>query len=595
MSSNVIIPVWYATLRLHLDKGRQWSVVEHLLLHALSERARSVPDLVSAASLPRRLVIEIVIRLMRVGWVELISMKDHYEFRATSAGVNVVKLDSLPAVTRPTSRHASFAIDKISSTVFRSWDLTHYTKYRLDKVMEGVKYVMLPESSEIQQNFPAPDEIIETLLDDDEYFRGIDAVGAKLMDRYAVVSVHGDTIDGLPNRAPAILREQIQNSVSLRSGKSAKKSLAREYGLDRRDRSYDISFDVRDLVLGGEAHRTTLEKVLSRTRSHVILHSTFVDAGQCRQLLPLLTQAVHRGAKVDILWGKTTETDGSNATAAAIEQCREMLADDLLRKRIRFHRFSTNSHAKLLVADDGRGRMVGIVGSCNWLSTRFESYDASVMLSEPAIVAEILGLLSAMSIGRSGYWSNLTRELSKYAVNLRRSKGKMNGRVQATVVLGAKHNEYIRRARDDAKRRILLASHRLGGSAETSVLVPARAAVHKHDVDVTILYERHSGSVSSGIASGMERDAVSSGIRLRRVHRSRLHGKFLVWDDDHAVITSQNWLSSDPPDSSPYGEIGVYLCGRNVGSALADQVYSALVEDDGKSRGSGPRNGSSES
>ena len=595
MSNNVVIPVWYATLRLHLDKGRQWSVVEHLLLHALSEKSHSVADLVSAASLPRRLVIEIVIRLMRVGWVELISMKDHYEFRATSAGVNVVKLDSLPAVTRPTSRHASFAIDKISGTVFRSWDLTHYTKYRLDKVMEGVKYLTLPESSELEQNLPAPDEIIGTLLDDDEYFRGIDAVGARFMDRYAVVSVHGDTIDGLPNRAPAILREQIQNTANVQSGTLAKKSLVREYGSERRGKSYIISFDVRDFVLGGEAHRMTLEKVLSRTRSHVFIHSTFVDAGQYRRLLPLLTQAVQRGAKVDILWGKTTETDGSNATAAAIEQCREMLADDLLRKRIRFHQFSTNSHAKLLVADDGRGRMIGIVGSCNWLSTRFESYDASVILSDSAIIGEICGHLSAMSIGRSGYWSNLTRDLSGYAVNLGRSKGERKGRVQAAVVLGVEHNEYIRRARDDAEKRILLASHRLGGSAETSVLVPARAAVHRHDIDVTILYGRHSGSVSSGIASGMERDAVSSGIRLRRVHRSRLHGKFLVWDDDHAVITSQNWLSSDPPDSSPYGEIGVYLCGRNVGSVLADRAYSALVEDNGKLAGNGPRNGWSES
>ena len=594
MSSAVVIPVWYATLRLHLDKGRQWSVVEHLLLHALSEKSYSVAHLVSAASLPRRLVIEIVIRLMRVGWVELISMKGHYEFRATTAGKRVAKLDLLPAVTRPISRHASFAIDKISGTVFRSWDLTHYTKYRLGKVMEGVNYVMLPEASELDRSFPAPDEIIGTLLDDDEYFRGIDAVGARLMDRYAVVFVHGDTIDGLPSRAPAILRDQVQNAADVRTVTSAKKPLMQKYPSDINEKCHPISFDVRDFVLGGEEHRMALERVLSRSRSHVFIHSTFVDVGQCQRLLPLLTQAVQRGAKIDILWGKSTDADGSNQTAAAIEQCREMLADDLLRKRIRFHRFSTNSHGKLLVADDGRGKMIGIVGSCNWLSTRFESYDVSVILSDTAIVAEIVGHLSAMSIGRNGYWSNLTRDLSGYAVNLRRRKGKRKGQVLAAVVLGAQHNEYILKARDDAKKRILVASHRLGGSAETSVLIPARAAVDREHIDVTILYGRHSGLVSSSMATAMERDAVSSGIRLRRVHRSRLHGKFLVWDDDHAVITSQNWLSSDPPDSSPYGEIGIYLFGSNIGSVLADRAHSALIDDDEQFLGNAPPNGWSE-
>ena len=581
MSNNVVFPVLYATLRLHLDKGRQWSVVEHLLLYALCQKSCSIAELVEEGNLPRRLIIEAVIRLMRVGWVELVSQKDHYEFRATSAGVNVVSSDVLPAVTRPTIRYASFAIDKVSGTVFRSWDLSHYTRYRLDRVMEGTKYTMLDESVNLEENIPAPDEIIGTLLDDDEYFRGIDSIAARWVDRYAVVSVHGDTIDGLPTRAPAVLRERIRMAANVQQVEFAEQSREVEFGTSGRiPKTHLISFDVRDFVLGGDAHRSTLENVFNRAQSRILVHSTFVSAGRFRQLLPLLSQAAHRGAQIDILWGKTTDRDGSNSTAVAIEECREMLVDDFLRKRIRLHRFSTDSHAKIIVADDGRGKLISIIGSCNWLSTGFESFDASVVLSDPGLVAEVFGHLSAMTIGRSGYWSNLTKDLSRYAVNLRRGRGSENARFEATIVLGAEHNGYIRRARDDAEKRIFLGSHRLGGSAETGVLVPARAAVNRRDVDVTIFYGRHSGPVSSGVASGMERDAGNEGVRLQRVHRPRLHGKFLVWDDDHAVVTSQNWLSADPSDNSPYAEIGVYISGPKVGSVLAERACRALAQDD---------------
>src|SRR6266481_6551102 len=157
MTVRVAFPVLFATLRLHLDKGRQWSVVEHLLLHALCERPHSAGELAAEGNLPRRLVIEVVIRLMRAG---------------------------------PISRKASFAIDKISGTVFRSRDLTLYTPNRLQKLKASGEIIELPGQLETLTR-PA-DEIIGLLLDDDEHYRGLDPSGARLVDWYAVVTVHGD-------------------------------------------------------------------------------------------------------------------------------------------------------------------------------------------------------------------------------------------------------------------------------------------------------------------------------------------------------------------------------------------------------------------
>jgi cardiolipin synthase len=64
MTVRIAFPVLFGTLRLHLDKGRQWSVVEHLLLHALCQKPRTAAELAMEGNLPHRLVIEVVVRLM---------------------------------------------------------------------------------------------------------------------------------------------------------------------------------------------------------------------------------------------------------------------------------------------------------------------------------------------------------------------------------------------------------------------------------------------------------------------------------------------------------------------------------------------------
>ena len=181
-----------------------------------------------------------------------------------------------------------------------------------------------------------------------------------------------------------------------------------------------------------------------------------------------------------------------------------------------------------------------------------------------------------MASSPNGHWSELTRDLAGYAANLRRAPRPSGRRVRAALVLGAEHNRYMRLARDQAERRIIVASHRLGGSAETAILVPARAAVNAHDVEVILYYGTASGPINGIAAAGLVRAAGEDGMHLRRIFQPRLHAKFLVWDDDHAVITSQNWLSADPPDNNPRGEIGVFLSGSGLGREIADRATVAL-------------------
>jgi hypothetical protein len=60
---------------------------------------------------------------------------------------------------------------------------------------------------------------------------------------------------------------------------------------------------------------------------------------------------------------------------------------------------------------------------------------------------------------------------------------------------------------------------------------------------------------------------------VAREVRATPHAKILAWDDDSAVITSQNWLSADPGYNSPLQEVGIYL----IGARIADNVITTFL------------------
>ncbi len=152
------------------------------------------------------------------------------------------------------------------------------------------------------------------------------------------------------------------------------------------------------------------------------------------------------------------------------------------------------------------------------------------------------------------------------------------GRARASIVLGARHAELIRQARDDSRQRIFVASHRLGVASGPAVLSSALAAARSKSLSIDLLYGTTSGPFSGSDAAQLIRSASLEGVNVRPIHRPRLHAKLLAWDDDAAVITSQNWLSADPPDDKPRQEIGVYLNAPGVARALIDRFQAARLD-----------------
>jgi phosphatidylserine/phosphatidylglycerophosphate/cardiolipin synthase-like enzyme len=576
MSARVAIPVHFATLTMYLEKGRRWNAVEHMLLYAVCEEPMSALQLSVVSKMELRLVIEVMIRLMRAGWVELESSPEGFRFQATSAGKVNVEKDELPVITSPKKRRASFVIERATGSIFRARDFTLYNRHDYQKIKETVEIIELPVID--IEPMIRQDQIILTLLNDDEECKHVDAIPGRFGEKFAIVTVVGGKIEGLPARASMQLRKRILGAVTRPYELNTPVISKEDVGSDSLLR---IKFDPINFIVGGKEHEVTLKILIRKARSRILIHSTFIDAERFRAVLPDLHDAAKRGVRIDILWGKSDRSTDIGAMHQVVAKCREMLIGDDVRERITIHSFSTNSHAKILIVDNERGKMIAVLGSCNWLSSGFNSTEASVRLDDPAIVSQIVGHLGKMAAGPSMEWTSFATDLAVQATNLRSAPAGSSGiSVDARLVFGFEHSYFVRKARDEAKSRIVITSHRFSHNAETLVLRPTKAAVKEKDVNVKLYYGQFDGESDGAVAAEIAENARVDGIRHEQIRDPNLHAKILAWDDNSVVVSSQNWLSADPNDNDMYSEIGVYLSGTNLAQELLILLNSALPKYD---------------
>ena len=337
----------------------------------------------------------------------------------------------------------------------------------------------------------------------------------------------------------------------------------------------DAVFKHNDMLLGGKAHEDGLIDAIKKARHRIVIHSTFISEDGFSFVKPHLHDAAKRGAIVDVLWGEDDDKTDSVTTAKTVARIREQIDATGMSSCIRVHPFSTRSHAKILIADDGRGTLSVVVGSCNWLSSNFQSYEASLRFSDPGVVAAVLEQIADLTRGYDRHWTELTSEMARLAGEARNQRIPAGLRAKVTLVLGPQHAQFVRLARDHATKRIFVTSHRLGAATRAAVIVPAITAVREKGLDVKAYYGTQSGNINTAGAAELTATAGKEGVQIRPVIEPRLHAKILAWDDNNLLITSQNWLSADPGESSMRREIGVLLQAQGVARlAIEDFEFS---------------------
>jgi cardiolipin synthase A/B len=570
---RVLVPVLKGKIHFVVDKGRHWSLVEHLILEALASAGWTADDLSQAAAIPKRVVVEALVRLMRAGWVELGIESGRVRFRATSIGARVATFAELPRIPDLRKRPTNYILDTISGEIFRNREVLSQGEEDAKKASAGVASVWIEPSS-----WQTPVDInhaLTVLLDNDETF--VSGQPGGLYRRWLSVLVRGGLIiSGLPEgRALPALRRAILDAVESAGGATdarVEAKVLRDEDLEGGNTPNPVPsvFHVNDLVLGGDRHREVLDWILGEAQTQIFIHSTFIDLHRVEALLEKIAAAIERGVKVQIFWGQNEDHEGRSSTREAISDLRKNLTVQRFADNLIFHPNSTGSHAKLIVADAGiGGEYVAVVGSCNWLTSSFNSYEVSVVLREAAVVRSVVGCFAKLVCMHDGLWSELASELALVCQLLDRSKKVFAKRdAQVSVVVGAQHNDYVLRARDEAARRIVLASHRLGTASRPGVITPLGRAAKELKTTVEVFYCRRTSPIRKADERQLSAEAASAGIGLEPVLSPRLHAKFLIWDDDDLLITSLNWLSADQTDTRSLGEIGVHVRAPGVARAL---------------------------
>jgi cardiolipin synthase A/B len=313
-----------------------------------------------------------------------------------------------------------------------------------------------------------------------------------------------------------------------------------------------------DIVLSGQDHRDRLIEILRQARSRLIMHSTFLRESAFIELQEEFGRAAKRGVSIDIFWGADRdERDRKANLEAAIAINHRITTDQNLRGRARVHLYTTRSHAKLLIADAtgrGTGEFVAVVGSCNWLYSGFSRVETSVVLRHPHAVARVAQELAELvfDIATS---SDTASDLTSLARTLR-THAAPDGETELRLVRGDEHADLMRLARESSDKSIMVGGDRLGLAAEARTIIPMMAAA-KRSVQGILCYSKPSGPVTKQDAKDLAALAASAGVRLVQIHDRELHGKFLLWDDDHLVITSLNWSSADTSADAPIKSPGL--------------------------------------
>ena len=571
------IPILRVSARVVLEKGRGWSAIDELVLWAFSIKPRSATQLAIELDLPRRVVLEIVYRMMRFRLVEAVLLDGVPAFQATAYGSAIVSDgEEIPTLQKRFSRKIAFVVDKITGTVFPKREVRVENAAALTAFSEGGATVHKIEvrGGKVQtspsQNVARFQEILnpdETLI----YFDGDTLIERD--DEFIIVMADGDEARGLPAKAPAQLKSQVAYALS--RPETEKKIVVDSLVAREVDAVVPVmsrvDFDPsNDLVVGGKDHEVAFQTILGAANRHVFLHSSFLKKASFDNIVEILRNAVRRGARVDIFWGAGSPNEPKESTlleATAISKA--ISSDDCLRGSVTIHLRSTGSHAKVIIADDGQGGWLGTIGSCSWLYSKFDRLEVTAILRSPAVVAQIAAVFCKL-IAQPGFGPEVGSQLYLLANALKTQP--QRGKATAGIVSGLMHEALLRQASGEAATRFLIASDRLGNAAFANAIIPAELFHSRTGETPLVVYSQESGAVKDGSnAEKIAAEALARGVMVV-CPPDGFHAKFFIWGEDDVVITSLNMGSATVNPDVPLSELGVHLHGPMVARQFVDRL-----------------------
>ncbi|ATP10511.1 hypothetical protein CF134_04985 [Aeromonas salmonicida] len=594
----VKIPFHFGVHKFKIFKGHRWGALDHFLLQEISHRSYPIEELSLKSNLPQRLIIEIMLPFMKLGWIELIELDSKYNFGITSKGREFANCEELPYAREPMESTRKFLIDPKTAKCYRvnarNQNYQIYNKQRANELLKNKNSIATELNIKNPKHSPFPSDILNCVEDTDEEVIGYDE---RANDRpyyqnitFAIAQVDEmDNITGVPSDISKELAEDIITAANMKRNENIintntlnHKSKTSIYNTESSENRFDehyIDESEFRIISGPEEHQNHLLDMIEKSLSRVIIHSTFIQLRNFKEIFLKLTAAAKRGVQVDILWGQEEPEDiiniGSyNQLLEGLNSYREEIIRLGLTSLFTIHSDPTGSHAKIIICDTLDYGYCTTIGSCNWLASGFNRYECSVLVTNNIFTTEALDIMSILSKGKSRVSNNLSKSISAISYELKKTlqhlppKCPDSHNVKIKIVTKNEHHNYVLDARDKATKSIFVASHRISNNAERPILTPIISSIKDNSsLDINMYYSSPSGGINTHQLEEISKSLKNNGIILEKKKDPISHAKILSWDNDNVLITSLNWLSASAY-GYPYDELGIYIEKKDIFSII---------------------------
>jgi hypothetical protein len=568
--SKIYIPAWHYHAPAIIQRTWGWSPIEEMVLLFLDRTHGTIEAVTESLGIPRQVASSTVARLMQFGLIE-VRLTPYPMLASSNVGQEFIRSGrALPERTLDRETGISIVYEVVGQSVLRYRDV------------DTIPMQRLPASATVVV-FP-PEEVPETALTmlrrvtrfmssnlrPGEWLRGVEETSSSFERKFLTIDLDDVRSGVFPEGASERLMDSLRNTVKTGTLPTIAPPRKRE------PLAIETTFDGDDLIVGSEQHLQRFEQIVASAKEHIFILSTFVasqsdDKGRERRerVLGALENACRRGVYCHLFFG--TSLDREKHAAAMQELNVRLSAVQHARGHILVQRESVDSHAKFLVADDGRDGATVLIGSCNWLFSPFSALEVSAELREAQAAAVGLDMLRTI-VGKLSTTTRTTEALQFLASELRRKGPKriVDGSHPATTTMtileADDHNPLLRFAAHNARERFICCTNKVGANMVQALFDPAEVAGRRLK-DVRVYYSRRSGPVKRPHIN-QHRERLNGIVELVGVAEPQLHGKFLAWDTDHVVVSSLNWGSNSTSADQPLDELGLHFNGPNIATQL---------------------------
>lgn len=616
-SFYLIVPFSYGTNLFTFKKKSNWNIIDHLLLRTIADNEFTIDKLSAYSGIRRQILVQMLLPFLKLNWIEIIQEPKSISVRITERGKFIAKASELPSIKKEFYTYRDFLVNLTNgqylglcnhsfittynesdiNTLVNSWDNKRYIN------IKNIPHPYILDTQELSCAVTQPNEELISVsppLDRSLSVNRYLIFNAKInknneidihfYENYLNPTSSNDYCSIFGYSFKEYLSTEIKKRLieSQRNNESIKETYqyvgdGSSENLANPPKNYKISEQHVSLILGGNEHLQKFLDAIRECKNYLIIHSTFIRPSRINLYLSELLDAVNRGVKVIILWGKD-DFDSPDIREKELRNFEEITSQ--FKKlycdyngRIILHEIQTGSHAKYLLWDTENNHC-SLIGSCNWFFSEFNRYEASVFIQDNDFSKEMIQISASLTTGAKLINNYLGSELLDLAQSIKPSSNQDNEKnINVSLLLKGHHLRYIHEAKK-AEHRVTLLSDKISPNLHRSIwdslsTCRVRVSAFYSTVDKEIFDHKQVQKFSNSI----DNDKIA--LKLHSPPSgNHSHAKVLAWDKNHIVITSLNWMSSDSSgnykNNDLYHELGIYLEADKIEQKFYSNFFNNL-------------------